>query len=196
MALTKLQIDNLKREVPIWIDTFKAEGFNDKQISFAIPQLVLESNYFNSNTYKEDLNPAGIKYRPNKPSPDTVRGRKSSEYTPDRPDYYARFKNRGAVARDYKRILSLKRKDNPIGAPIDAKDFKDYNDRLYFNSYYEKTPTKKAQYYRNLVGINTTLSKVLPNYLELLKKKRYTTYLIFLVPAIYLLIKKYNKRRL
>lgn len=193
MPLTKLQIDNLKREVPIWIDTFKAVGFNDKQISFAIPQLILESSYFTSNSYKEDLNPAGIKYRPDRPSPDTTRGRKSSEYTPAKPDYYARFKNRQAVAKDYKRILSLKRKDNPIGAPINAVDFEDYNNRLYANSYYGKPPiSKKNQYYRNLVGINTTLSKVLPNYTELLKKKRYTGFLIILAPIIYFIIKKYK----
>lgn len=196
MALTKLQIDNLKREVPIWIDTFKAVGFNDKQISFAIPQIIFESKYFTSNSYKEDLNPAGIKYRPNNPSPDTTQGRKSSEYTTARPDYYARFKNREAVAKDYKRILSLKRKGNPLGAPIDAKDFKDYNDRLYANGYYLKTPEVKRNYYNGLVSINTNLSKVIPNYLELLKKKRYTGFLIILVPAIYFLIKKYNKRRL
>lgn len=196
MALTKLQIDNLKREVPIWIDTFKAVGFNDKQISFAIPQIIFESKYFTSNSYKEDLNPAGIKYRPDRPSPDTTKGRKSSEYTEARPDYYARFKNREAVAKDYKRILSLKRKDNPIGAPIDAVDFKDFNNRLYANSYYSKTPEVKRNYYNGLVSINTNLSKVIPNYLELLKKKRYTGFLIILVPAIYFLIKKYNKRRL
>jgi hypothetical protein len=190
MPLTKLQIDNLKKEVPIWIDTFKAVGFNDKQISFAIPQLILESSYFTSNSYKEDLNPAGIKYRPDRPSPDTTKGRKSSEYTPARPDYYAKFKNREAVARDYKRILSLKRKGNTAGAPIDATDFLDYNNRLYLNSYYDRA--KKDSYYKNLVGINTTLSKVLPNYTELLKKKRYTGYLIILVPVIYFLIKKYK----
>jgi hypothetical protein len=193
MALTKLQIDNLKREVPIWIDTFKAVGLNDKQISFAIPQIILESSYFTSNSYKEDLNPAGIKYRPDRPSPDTTRGRKSSEYTPAKPDYYARFKNKEATAKDYKRILSLKRKGNTYGAPIDAVDFLDYNNRLYANSYYGQPPiTKKNQYYKNLVAINTTLSKVLPNYTELLKKKRYIGFLIILVPVIYFLIKKYN----
>ena len=193
MALTKLQIDNLKREVPIWIDTFKAVGFNDKQISFAIPQIVLESAYFTSNSYKEDLNPAGIKYRPDKPSPDTTRGRKSSEYTPAKPDYYARFKNKEATAKDYKRILSLKRKGNNYGAPIDAIDFEDYNNRLYANSYYgQPALTKKNQYYKNLVAINTAIKQALPNYLELLKKKKYTGYLIILLPVIYLLIRKYK----
>ena len=190
MALTKLQIDNLKKEVPIWIDTFKAVGFNDKQISFAIPQIILESSYFTSNSYKEDLNPAGIKYRPDSPSPDTTKGRKSSEYTPARPDYYAKFKNREAVAKEYKRILSLKRQGNTTGAPIDANSFLDYNNRLYLNGYYDRA--KKDSYYKNLVSINTTLSKVLPNYTELLKKKRYIGFLIILAPVIYFIIKKYK----
>ena len=176
---TKIQIDTLKREIPAWIEILKNNGFTAKQISFTLPQMITESMYFASNSYLQDLNPLGIKYRPLKPSPDTTQGRKSSEFNIDG-SYYARFNNKNALAKEYKRILSLQRAGNKIGKPIDAIDFVDFNNRLYDNGYYEKTLKKKREYLNNLIGINTTLKNIFPNYLEMLQKKNSLTFLTFL----------------
>lgn len=190
MALTSSQIAILKREIPAWIDTLYSNGFSTKQISFTIPQMLLESSYFTSKSYREDLNPAGIKYRQNNPSPDTTQGRKSSEYTATKPDYYARFKDRNAVAKEYKRILSLQRSGNKIGKPIDAVDLRDYSKRLYANGYHQ---IPEYNYYTDLVGANKNIAIAVPDYLDQLKKKNiafYPFYLGIILLGIVYLVKK------
>ena len=175
MPLTKTQIDTLKREIPAWIEILKNNGFTAKQISFTIPQMITESKYYSSPSYLQDLNPLGIKYRPNNPSPDTTRGRVSTEG-----DNYARFKTKDSLAKEYKRILSLQRAGNKIGKPIDAIDFVDFNNRLYANGYYKKDLQVKKDYLNNLIDINTKIKKVIPNYLELLEKKNSLIFYSFL----------------
>lgn len=172
MPLSKEQIQRLKINVPIWIDTLQKNGFDARQISFAIPQMLVESGYFSSNSYLQDTNATGIKYRPQSPSVDTTAGRKSTEG-----DFYARFKNRDAFAKDYKRILSLQRTGNKLGKPIDAKDLFDFNDRLYANGYYAKTPEYKKNYINGLLSANKYLLQVFPTYTEMLNKKK--NYLIY-----------------
>lgn len=167
MALTTSQIAILKREIPVWIDTLYSNGFSTKQISFTIPQMLLESKYFTSNSYREDLNPLGIKFRPANPSPDTTQGRKSSEFNKDG-SYYARFKSKDSLAKEYKRILSLQRSKNKLGKPIDAVDLRDFSKRLDANSYHG---IPENDYYKLLVGANKNISLAVPNYLDLLKKK-------------------------
>ena len=190
MALTTSQIIAIKREIPAWIDTLYSNGFSTKQISFTIPQMLLESKYFTSNSYIQDLNPSGIKYRINNPSPDTTQGRKSSEYTASKPDYYARFKDRNAVAKEYKRILSLQRSGNKIGKPIDAVDLRDYSKRLFANGYHG---IKELDYYNLLVGANKNIATAVPDYLDQLKKKNiafYPFYLGIILLGIVFLVKK------
>ena len=175
MALTTSQIAILKREIPVWIDTLYSNGFSTKQISFTIPQMLLESGYFTSNSYRQDLNPLGIKFRPANPSPDTTQGRKSSEFNTDR-SYYARFGSRDSLAKEYRRILSLKRTANKLGKPIDAVDLRDFSKRLKANGYHQ---IAEPEYYRSLVGANRNISIAVPNYLELLKKKNIASYLFY-----------------
>jgi hypothetical protein len=171
MALTSSQIVILKREIPAWIDTLYSNGFSTKQISFTLPQLLLESGYFSSPSYKQDLNPLGIKYRPATPSPDTTQGRKSTEG-----DYYARFGSRDSLAKEYKRILSLQRTGNKIGRPIDAVDLKDFSQRLKANGYHG---ISEKEYFNGLVGANKNISIAVPDYLDQLKKKNIASYLFF-----------------
>ena len=171
MALTTSQIITLKREIPAWIDTLYSNGFSTKQISFTLPQLLLESGYFSSPSYIQDLNPLGIKYRPATPSPDTTQGRKSTEG-----DYYARFGSRDSLAKEYKRILSLQRSGNKIGKPIDAVDLRDFSKRLYANGYHG---AKELDYFNGLVGANKNISLAVPDYLDQLKKKNIASYLFY-----------------
>jgi hypothetical protein len=175
MPLTSSQIAILKREIPVWIDTLYSNGFSTKQISFTIPQMLLESGYFTSNSYRQDLNPLGIKFRPANPSPDTTQGRKSSEFNTDG-SYYARFGSRDSLAKEYRRILSLKRTANKLGKPIDAVDLRDFSKRLKANGYHQ---IAEPEYYRSLVGANRNISIAVPNYLELLKKKNRASYLFY-----------------
>jgi hypothetical protein len=175
MPLTSSQIAILKREIPVWIDTLYSNGFSTKQISFTIPQMLLESGYFTSNSYRQDLNPLGIKFRPANPSPDTTQGRKSSEFNTDG-SYYARFGSRDSLAKEYKRILSLKRVANKLGKPIDAVDLRDFSKRLKANKYHQ---IAEPEYYRSLVGANKNISIAVQNYLELLKKKNIASYLFY-----------------
>lgn len=174
MPLSKQQIERLKVNVPIWIDTLQRNGFDAKQISFAIPQMLVESAYFSSKSYLQDTNATGIKFRPNTPSVDSTAGRKSTEG-----DFYARFKNKDAFAKDYKRILSLQRTGNKLGKPLDAKDLFDFNNRLYANGYYQKTPDKKQDYINGLLSANKYLLQVFPNYTEMLNKKKKLLDLLF-----------------
>jgi hypothetical protein len=175
MPLTSSQIAILKREIPVWIDTLYSNGFSTKQISFTIPQMLLESGYFTSNSYRQDLNPLGIKFRPANPSPDTTQGRKSSEFN-TYGSYYARFGSRDSLAKEYRRILSLKRTANKLGKPIDAVDLRDFSKRLKANGYHQ---IAEPEYYRSLVGANRNISIAVPNYLDLLKKKNIASYLFY-----------------
>lgn len=190
MPLTSSQIVTLKREIPAWIDTLYSNGFSTKQISFTIPQMLLESGYFTSNSYRQDLNPLGIKYKPANPSPDTTQGRKSSEFNTDG-SFYARFGSRDSLAKEYKRILSLKRTANKLGKPIDAVDLRDFSKRLKANGYHQ---IPESEYYRSLVGANKNISLAVPDYLDQLKKKNiafYPFYLGVILLGIVYLVKKY-----
>lgn len=186
MALTTAQIILLKREIPEWIDTLYNNGFSTKQISFTLPQLLLESGYFTSKSYKQDLNPVGIKYKPANPSPDTTQGRKSTEG-----DFYARFGSKDSLAKEYKRILNLKRSANKLGKPIDAVDLSNFSKRLKANGYHQ---IPESEYYRSLVGANKNISLAVPDYLDQLKKKNiafYPFYLGVILLGIVYLVKKY-----
>ena len=182
MALELIKINNLKKEVPEWINILYANGFTTKQITFALPQMIVESGYFSSNSYKQDLNPLGIKYKPANPSPDTTAGRVSTEK-----DNYARFGSKDSLAKEYKRVLNLQRAGNKIGKPIDAIDLTDYNNRLYANGYYQKDAEHKKNYLQGLVSANANIQKYVPNYLELLKKKS-MIFLPFLLGGILLIM--------
>lgn len=188
MPLSKDQIQRLKINVPIWIDTLMNNGFDARQISFAIPQMIVESKYFSSNSYLQDTNATGIKYRPKTPSVDTSAGRKSTEG-----DFYARFKNKDAFAKDYKRILSLQRTGNKLGKPIDAKDLYDFNNRLYANGYYLKDKEHFDNYIAGLLSANKYLLQVFPTYTEMLnKKKNYLIYFLAGGIGLLLLLKRFK----
>lgn len=186
MALTTSQIIAIKREIPAWIDTLYSNGFSTKQISFTLPQLLVESGYFTSPSYQQDLNPLGIKFKPTAPSSDTTQGRKSTEG-----DYYARFKTRDSVAKEYKRILNLQRSGNKIGKPIDAVDLRDFSKRLKANGYHG---ISELDYFNNLVGANKNIAIAVPDYLDQLKKKNIASYLFYsgiILLGIVYLVKKY-----
>lgn len=131
-------------------------GFNTEfLLKLGISQLLLETGRFKKGSlYERDNNYSGIKYIC-KPFQKAERGSrtppKEQSGSPDRcGNFYAHFENADDWAKDYYRILSLKRIGNKIGRPIDAKDVTDFNERLYANGYYLQTPTAKANYLKNL----------------------------------------------
>jgi len=133
-------------------------GMKPPQLDFALAQLLFETGRFTtrSNVASTNNNYSGIKYL-NKPYQDAEKGSlaPAGERLPyESPlNYYAKFRDTNAWAKDFVRILSLKRSGNNIGAPIKATTVEDFNKRLKLNSYYGGS---EAVYLR---GIKTYLSK-------------------------------------
>jgi hypothetical protein len=171
MGLSTTQIAALKKEVPKWVDAMREVGYTDEQIRLSLPQIILETGYFLSKVYKENLNPAGIKYKPSNPAPDSTRGGISSEG-----DNYAKFTNLKPAAREHLRIIKMLRKNNPLGVPANAKTFANFAERLYYNGYYGGYPTnavpavKIANYANGMIQANKYILQYIPDYLEAKKK--------------------------
>jgi len=132
------------------------QGLNEKQLKFALAQLLLETGDFSSKSSVSKLNNnySGIKYicksyqDAEKGSPVPANERAATEKCSN---YYAKFRDADAWAKDFIRILSLQRAANQIGKPINADTLNEYNDRLYANGYYSQGPGKKEGYYKNLL---------------------------------------------
>ena len=119
---------NATLQVPMWVDIFLQNGVNADIIPVVISQIVLESNWFSSNAYKIDHNPAGITWNSNYISrPGTAVGLSRREG-----GNYVNFIDYKTAAKDMIRILSK----SAAGAPIDATDAIEYAKRLKANGYY------------------------------------------------------------
>lgn len=190
MGLNIKQIAALKKEVPKWVETMREIGYTNEQIRLSIPQIILETGYFLSKAYQDDLNPAGIKYKPNNPAPDSTKGSISSEG-----DNYAKFTNLKPAAIEHLRIIKMLRKSNPLGVPANAKTFADFANRLYYNGYYEGYPTnaapavKIANYANGLISANKRILQYVPDYLQI-KKKVNLAPLLLLIPVYFFIFKK------
>lgn len=187
MGLNIKQIAALKKEVPKWVETMREVGYTNEQIRLSIPQIILETGYFLSKAYQNDLNPAGIKYKPNNPAPDSTKGGISSEG-----DNYAKFTNLKPAAIEHLRIIKMLRKSNPLGVPANAKTFADFANRLYYNGYYEGYPTnaapavKIANYANGMIQANKYILEYIPGYLDA-KKKINPLAIGLLIPVFYFL---------
>ena len=116
-------------------------GFKQPQLDFALAQLLFETGKFSkaSTVAAANNNYSGIKWI-NKPYQAATKGTlaPASERLPyESPvNYYAKFADTNAWAKDFKRILSLKRTANYAGSPITATTPEDFVKRLKLNGYF------------------------------------------------------------
>jgi len=147
---TQQKQKNATLYVPMFVDIFLKLGVNPDAIPFIISQIAFETNYFSSNSFLKDHNPAGITWNINYKTRQgaTVgisRGREGGNYV--------HFDTYTTAAKDLIRILS---KPSVYGKPIDATDIIDYSQRLKANNYYTDSITV---YSGGLRSINNKLDE-------------------------------------
>ena len=140
-------------------NSLQIAGIKQPQLDFALAQLLFETGKFSkaSTVASANNNYSGIKWI-NKPYQDAEKGTlaPAGERLPyESPvNYYAKFRDTNAWAKDFKRILSLKRSANNLGAPIKATTPEDFVKRLKLNGYFGGS---EAAYLR---GVKIYLSKL------------------------------------
>lgn len=148
--------------VPLWYKLLRDQGVNENIIPFLIAQLALESNYFTSNVYKLNNNPAGITWNANyNRRPGTSKG---SARPAAEGGVYVKFVDLATAAKDYIRIVNKKGR---LGKPIEATDLDNLVDRLKANSYFMSS---KEEYKKGLASIHKRLS-TWNDYAAISKKK-------------------------
>jgi flagellum-specific peptidoglycan hydrolase FlgJ len=187
--LTEAQKKIQSKIVPFWINLLKKNKVPDSVIPFTISQIILESNWFTSNPYLLDNNPAGITWNNNYlKRPGASLGRKRP---PKEGGNYVRFDNYDSAAKDYVRIINIK---GAAGKPIDSTSYQDYAKRLGVNGYYDKKFTTVESY---AAGLKAQLKRIY-NWLDIesLVKKKTSKIGLGLVSIIilYFLLRKKNKK--
>lgn len=151
--------ENVRLKLILIIGALQDLGLNDEQIKFALSQILLETGQFStkSNVFKLNNNYSGIKFI-NKPIQVAVKGspvppseRVSPANSPI--NWYAKFSDVGAWAKDYVRILNLKK-----NKPLQAVSIDDFHKRLTANKYYDTSKQKNIDnYLKNLRYFYTRL---------------------------------------
>ena len=126
------------------VNLFKTNGFPTAIIPFAVAQVMHETGgKLDRPLEVQDFNISGINFINNKAlQKNAVRGvmkPKREWKDQNKPEYYAKFANYDAWARDYKRILSSNR--GMKGKPIEATNLQQFTDRLRANYYFADNPT-------------------------------------------------------
>jgi hypothetical protein len=144
--------DNVRLKLIVIIEALQNLGLNSEQVKFALSQILLETGQFgkSSNVVKLNNNYSGIKFI-NKPYQVAVKGspvppgeRVTPESSPI--NFYAKFSDVGAWAKDYVRILNLKK-----NKPLQAVSIDDFHKRLTANKYYDTSNKKNIDnYLKNL----------------------------------------------
>jgi flagellum-specific peptidoglycan hydrolase FlgJ len=177
-----------EKYVPIFTQLLKQNKVPESVIPFTLAQIILESNWFSSNPFNLDNNPAGITWNDNyKKRPGASLGRK-------RPikegGNYVHFDNFDSAVKDYVRIISLQRSNNNFGRPIDSLDILDYSKRLKANGYHTSS---ENMYSNNLRSQIVRLYKWF-DLTNLIKKKTFNIVsLILLSVGIFIIYKKLKK---
>jgi hypothetical protein len=187
--LTEAQKKTQSKYIPFWIDLLKKNKVPDSVIPFTIAQIILESNWFTSNPYLLDNNPAGITWNNNylkRPGASLGRQRPGKEK-----GNYVHFDSFDSAAKDYVRII---KQNAGSGKPIDSTTYTDYAQRLGVNGYYDKKFTSVESY---AAGLKAQLKRIY-NWLDIesLVKKKASKIGLGLVSVIilyFLLIKKNKK---
>lgn len=170
--------------VPLWYNLLKNEGVNENILPYLLAQLALESNFFTSNVYRLNNNPAGITWNTNyNKRPGTSKGstRPASEG-----GVYVKFDTLQTAAKDYIRIVN---KSSKLGKPIEADTLENFVDRLKANNYFT---SDKQKYKTGLISINNRLS-TWNDYASLSKKKNNLARItpVFILLAIGYIAKKF-----
>ena len=115
----------IKKWSPYWSDLLLKNGVPASKLNLVLSQIILESNYFTSDPYKLDNNPAGItwnyKYK-KRPGASVGRPRPGSEG-----GNYVKFDSYDSAAKDYVRIINM---DLGYGKPIDSANYVKYADKI------------------------------------------------------------------
>jgi len=118
-------------------------GVKQPQLDFVLSQILHETGVFTSRSKvaRENNNYTGIKWL-NKSYQLATKGTRvpDSEFdfrNPERPtNFYAKFDSIDGWAKDFLRIVSLKRSGNNLGRPIEAITLPDYVSRLKANGFF------------------------------------------------------------
>jgi len=146
MELLKFK-EPVRLKLFVIMDALKKAGLNDLQIKLALAQILLETGQFSSksNVFKLNNNFTGIKFI-NKKHQEATKGSPVPPGERIKPDtspinFYAKFNDIGAWAKDYIRILNLK------GKPIDANSIDEFHAKLTANKYYDTSKQKNIDNY-------------------------------------------------
>ena len=129
--LTEAQKKIQSKLIPGWVDRLKKNNVPSNVIPLLISQIILESNWFTSNAYLKDNNPAGITWNKNylkRPGASIGIKRPSVES-----GNYVHFENLDFAVIDYLRVIS---QNGVLGKPIDSTNYIEYAKRLKANKYY------------------------------------------------------------
>lgn len=129
--LTEAQKKIQSKYIPGWIERLKKNKVPPNVIPLLLSQIILESNWFTSNAYLKDNNPAGITWNKNylkRPGASIGIKRPSVEG-----GNYVHFDNLDFAVVDYLRVIS---QNGVLGRPIDSISYIDYAKRLKANKYY------------------------------------------------------------
>lgn len=146
MQLLKFK-EPVRAKLFVIIDALDKAGLNDIQLKLAIAQILHETGAFSkeSNVAKLNNNFTGIKFI-NKKYQDAVKGSAVPPSERIKPEtsplnFYAKFKDVGAWAKDYIRILNLKAK------PLNSTSVDEFHAKLTANKYYDTSKQKNIDNY-------------------------------------------------
>lgn len=146
MELLKFK-EPVRAKLFVIIEALKKQGLTDIQIKLALAQILHETGAFSkeSNVAKLNNNFTGIKFI-NKSYQDATKGSPVPPGERVKPDtnptnFYAKFKDVGAWAKDYIRILNLK------GKPINSNSIDEFHAKLTANKYYDTSKQKNIDNY-------------------------------------------------
>lgn len=123
-----------QKNIPFWTDLLIKNGVKPETVPFVLSQIILESDWFTSNAYIFDKNPAGITWNERyKTRPGATIGIKRPSREGGNYVHFATFND---AAKDLIRILSKQMPSNNLGRPIDSISYIDYAKRLKANGYY------------------------------------------------------------
>lgn len=132
-----LQGSNL---LTLLVNLFKTNGFSTTIIPFAVAQIMHETGgKLDRPLEVQDFNISGIRFVGQKGATKGVTRPVKEWANKNIPEYYAKYSNYDAWAKDYKRILSSNR--GLKGKPIEATNLQQFIDRLRANYYFADNPT-------------------------------------------------------
>ena len=180
-VLTEAQKQKQAKLIPGWIELLKKNKVPGTAIPLLLSQIILESNWFTSDPYLSDNNPAGITWNENyRNRPGTSIGRQRPiKEKEGKTNNYVHFQDFNYAVKDYIRVIS---QNGVLGKPIDSLNYIDYAKRLKANKYY----TSSLEDY--IGGMKAQIKRIY-NWLDieaLIKKKTINKIFLGLVPIVIL----------